>query len=51
MEIKGIDVSTWQGDIDWAEVAGQGIQFAILRASFGEEGVDRKFEQNIQQAQ
>ena len=50
MEIKGIDVSTWQGDIDWAEVAGQGIQFAILRASFGEEGVDRKFEQNIQQA-
>lgn len=50
MEIKGIDVSTWQGDIDWPQVAGQGIEFAILRASFGEEGVDRKFERNIQQA-
>ena len=50
MELKGIDVSTWQGDIDWPKVAGQGIQFAILRATFGVEGVDRKFEQNIRQA-
>lgn len=50
MELKGIDVSTWQGDIDWSKVAGQGIQFAILRATFGVEGVDRKFKQNIQQA-
>lgn len=32
---KGIDVSKWQGRIDWALVKGDGIQFAMLRSSFG----------------
>lgn len=30
--MKGIDVSHWQGDIDWEKVADSGIQFAILKA-------------------
>ena len=29
--IKGIDVSKWQGTIDWAKVAGDGVKFAMIR--------------------
>jgi lysozyme len=50
MEVKGIDVSTWQGDIDWKKVASGETKFAILRATFGTDGVDRKFVQNITNA-
>jgi len=36
--IYGIDVSRWQGDIDWVKVKNAGVNFAILRAySFGED--------------
>ncbi|HPT77738.1 MAG TPA: GH25 family lysozyme, partial [Candidatus Atribacteria bacterium] len=31
----GIDVSSWQGKIDWSKVKKAGIEFAILRAGFG----------------
>ena len=30
-EIKGIDVSRWNGKIDWKTVASYGMGFAILR--------------------
>lgn len=33
--IKGIDVSTWQGNIDWKLVKAAGISFAMIRAGFG----------------
>lgn len=33
--LKGIDVSAWQGDIDWAKVKQSGIDFAIIRSSRG----------------
>ena len=46
MEYKGIDVSTFQGDIDWEKVKDEGIQFAIIRAGFGEGNIDDKFERN-----
>ena len=32
--LKGIDVSTWQGDIDWAAVKEDGVKFAFLRAGY-----------------
>lgn len=35
MEIKGIDVSKYQGVVDWAKVKASGVQFAILRAGYG----------------
>ena len=35
MEFRGIDVSRWQGKIDWEKVKKAGAQFAILRAGFG----------------
>lgn len=36
-EFKGIDVSKWQGTIDWAKVKKAGIQFAMIRSSYGSE--------------
>lgn len=33
--IPGIDVSHWQGEIDWAKVKAAGIQFAYLKATQG----------------
>lgn len=32
---RGIDVSEWNGKIDWAAVAKSGVEFAILRSSRG----------------
>lgn len=45
MEIKGIDVSSWQGRPDWKKAAGSGIKFAILRAH-QQLGIDVAFEHN-----
>ena len=48
----GIDVSSYQGDIDWDAVRSDGVEFAILRIGvrgYGEEGnikIDDKFFQN-----
>jgi GH25 family lysozyme M1 (1,4-beta-N-acetylmuramidase) len=33
--LTGIDVSSWQGQIDWSKVAGAGIKFVIAKASEG----------------
>ena len=33
--VKGIDVSYWQGTINWSAVAGDGVRFAIVRISDG----------------
>lgn len=43
---KGIDVSSWQGIIDWDVVKASGIQFAIIRAGYGDE-TDNQFARNI----
>ena len=45
MEIKGIDVSSYQGKPDWAKVAKAGYKFAILRIH-QKTGVDGSFEYN-----
>ncbi|CAH2714407.1 Autolytic lysozyme [Neobacillus rhizosphaerae] len=34
-QIKGIDVSHWNGNIDWNKVAGDGVKFAFLKATEG----------------
>ena len=46
--IKGIDVSSWQGDIDFEKVKQCGIDFVILRAGYGRDvsQKDSFFEQN-----
>lgn len=35
MNIKGIDVSVWQGKIDWKKVKADGIVFAMIRVGYG----------------
>ncbi|MBE6155883.1 MAG: hypothetical protein E7164_03915 [Firmicutes bacterium] len=51
----GIDVSKYQGDIDWAKVKAAGVEFAMIRLGtqwyFGEEYIiDPYYEKNIQGA-
>ncbi len=43
----GIDVSTHQGVIDWEKVKGAGIEFAMIRAGYGQNNIDKKFIHNI----
>jgi GH25 family lysozyme M1 (1,4-beta-N-acetylmuramidase) len=38
--VPGIDVSHWQGSIDWAQVAAAGMRFAIAKATDGRDYVD-----------
>lgn len=48
IKLNGIDVSKWQGNIDWKAVKADGVQFAILRAGYGREArqKDETFEAN-----
>jgi lysozyme len=52
MAIKGIDVSHWQGTIDWNKVKEAGIQFAIIKAGGSDDGfyTDSKWEANYKGA-
>lgn len=54
IKAKGIDVSKWQGKIDWSRVAKSKIDFAIIRIGYrGENGKiykDENADYNIQQA-
>ncbi|MGI6721673.1 MAG: GH25 family lysozyme [Anaerovoracaceae bacterium] len=45
-EIKGVDVSSYQGNIDWGTIEKQNIAFAYIKATEGSSHVDRKFAQN-----
>ena len=45
----GIDVSKWNGDIDWKQVKEAGIQFVVIRAGYGYT-IDKKFKRNIEGA-
>lgn len=47
MEIRGIDVSAWQGKIDWKTVADYSMGFAILRITEAGNVIDSYFEQNF----
>lgn len=51
MEIKGIDVSAWQGQIDWKTVAAYGMDFAILRITEAGNVIDEHFERNYTECQ
>lgn len=49
MSIKGIDVSYWQGKIDWAKVKAAGIRFAVIREGY-RKTIDEKFIENVRGA-
>jgi lysozyme len=46
MPIQGIDVSYWQGDIDWEKVHDAGVSFTYIKATEGGDRVDPKFLEN-----
>jgi lysozyme len=41
--VHGIDVSKWQGDIDWGSVRGSGVAFAFIKATEGGDVADDRF--------
>ena len=48
--MKGIDVSSFQGNIDWTKVKGAGYQFAIIRLGIGDNVTsqdDKKLQYNL----
>ena len=45
-EVQGVDVSHYQGDIDWEILAGEDIDFAFIKATEGSGHVDTRFYEN-----
>lgn len=49
--IKGLDISKWNGDINWEDIKKANIQFVIIRAGYGiTPDTDKLFHKNIQNA-
>ena len=44
--VHGIDVSKFQGDIDWNRVADSGVKFAWIKATEGGDHADERFQAN-----
>lgn len=49
--LRGVDVSSYQGDISWDILSNEGISFAFIKATEGSTYKDIKFEQNWKNAQ
>jgi lysozyme len=49
-EVKGVDVSSYQGEIDWPLLAGQDIRFAFIKATEGSGHTDPSFKKNFEEA-
>ena len=51
---QGIDVSEFQGKIDWEAVKAAGVDFAILRIGYGDQnagGSDKYFKRNVEECE
>jgi lysozyme len=49
--VHGIDVSRWQGDIDWRTVRASGVSFAFIKATEGGDFLDPMFKTHLRGAQ
>lgn len=47
---KGIDVSQWQGEINWQDVKNDGIDFAFVRVGHGTHELDTCYQKNMTNA-
>ena len=47
-EVRGVDVSEYQGEVDWDKIKEQGISFAFVKATEGSKGKDSYFNKNFQ---
>ncbi|MFV0294005.1 MAG: GH25 family lysozyme [Paracoccus sp. (in: a-proteobacteria)] len=50
LQVHGIDISRWQGNIDWGRVRSSGISFAFLKATEGGDHVDPNFQRYWREA-
>ena len=48
--VKGIDVSAYQGEINWLKIEDQNMKFAFLKATEGSSFVDERFAYNWDEA-
>ena len=46
LAVHGVDVSRWQGDIDWPKLRTQGANFAYIKATDGGDHLDPMFRKN-----
>lgn len=44
--VHGVDVSRWQGDLDWVKLRRQGANFAYIKATEGDDHTDAMFRRN-----
>jgi lysozyme len=45
-DVRGVDVSAYQGEIDWPVLASQDLDFAFIKATEGSSHVDERFAAN-----
>ncbi|AVA25047.1 GH25 family lysozyme (plasmid) [Rhizobium sp. CB3171] len=50
LAVHGVDVSRWQGDIDWEKLQAQGANFVYLKATDGGDHLDPMFKKNWRRA-
>lgn len=48
---RGIDVSEWQGTINWEKVKSSDVDYAFVRISYGLNYMDKKYDYNMEQAE
>ncbi|WP_309083711.1 GH25 family lysozyme [Chelativorans sp.] len=46
LAVHGVDVSRWQGEIDWAKLRSQGANFVYIKATDGGDHLDPMFRKN-----
>lgn len=49
--VRGVDLSYYQGNIDWDVLASQGVDFCFIKATEGIDHNDSQFAQNWETAQ
>jgi lysozyme len=50
LSVHGVDVSRWQGNIDWVKLRTQGANFAYIKATDGGDHIDPMFRTNWRKA-
>lgn len=48
--VRGVDISHYQGDVDWDTLSQQNLAFAFIKATEGSSHLDKKFEYNWENA-
>lgn len=49
-KLRGVDISNYQGTVDWQKLSSQDIDFAYIKATEGSSYTDERFEYNLSEA-